>query len=219
MAYYVLNLLLFLGISLHAWTDSTIPCSACNSSILEGKIPDSDKRYPTFCFLFELLKERNAQVIVETGTAREGSAWCEGDGCSTLLFAEWVKRNGGTFYSVDIDKRALRKAKRAIGPTMNAVHLIHNDSVDFLANFNHKIDCLYLDSFDFDCSNPKPSQEHHLKEIQAAYPFLTSKSVVMIDDCALPHGGKGLLVIQFLEDRGWKIIANGYQVILIPGLE
>jgi predicted O-methyltransferase YrrM len=168
--------------------------------------------------LFELLKDRNAQVIVETGTAREGSAWCVGDGCSTLLFAEWVKRHGGIFYSVDIDKKALKKAKRAIGSTPSTVHLIHNDSVEFLANFDRKIDCLYLDSFDFDIDNPQPSQEHHLKEIQAAYPHLTRNSVVMIDDCALPHGGKGLLVIQFLVEKGWKIVANGYQVILISGI-
>jgi predicted O-methyltransferase YrrM len=218
MAYCLLNLLLFLGISLNAWTDSTIPCTTCSSSILEGKIPVTDQRYSTFCFLFELLKDRNAQVIVETGTAREGSAWCVGDGCSTLLFAEWVKRHGGIFYSVDIDKKALKKAKRAIGSTPSTVHLIHNDSVEFLANFDRKIDCLYLDSFDFDIDNPQPSQEHHLKEIQAAYPHLTRNSVVMIDDCALPHGGKGLLVIQFLVEKGWKIVANGYQVILISGI-
>lgn len=53
----------------------------------------------------------------------------------------------------------------------------------------------YLDSFDFDISNPLPSQKHHLKEIEAAYDKLTDNSVVMIDDCDLPGGGKGKGVI------------------------
>ncbi len=215
MTNYIFGFLFFLGIIMPAWTESTRhPCKNCISTILEGKIPVSDQRYRTFYLAFELLKDRKAQMIVETGTAREGSAWCVGDGCSTLLFAEWVRRTGGTFYSVDIDEQALKKASQAIGEMTSSIRLICNDSVDFLANFNRKIDFLYLDSYDFEINNPQPSQEHHLKEIQAAYPHLTNKSIIMIDDCDLPHGGKGKLAIEFLLSKGWKIIANEYQVIL-----
>lgn len=56
---------------------------------------------------------------------------------------------------------------------------------------------------------------HHCREIIAAYPWLTPHSVVMIDDCDLPYGGKGKLAIEYLTNRGWVIFRSGYQVILI----
>jgi hypothetical protein len=77
------------------------------------------------------------------------------------------------------------------------------------------IDFLYLDSYDYEWNNPSPSQEHHLREIQAAFPRLHENSVVMIDDCALPQGGKGKLAIEYLKERGWKILLEQYQTILI----
>jgi len=215
MTFWTVNFLLVAAAVLPLRAEALSSCDPCISSILEGKIPCTDQRYRTFHLMFELLKTRHANIIVETGTAREGSAWCVGDGCSTLLFAEWVKRNGGVFFSVDIDQNALKKAESALGDTKNLVHLVWNDSVDFLTKFHGTIDCLYLDSFDFDFDNPTPSQEHHLKEIQAAYPHLTNDSVVIIDDCDLPHGGKGKLAIEFLLQKGWKIYAQGYQVILV----
>jgi hypothetical protein len=54
-----------------------------------------------------------------------------------------------------------------------------------------------------------------LKEIEAAYSKLTDQSVVMIDDCQLPQGGKGKLIIDFLIKRGWKKVFDGYQVIMV----
>ncbi len=152
--------------------------------------------------------------MVETGTSRNGDLNCEGDGCSTLIFGNYARNNGNTFYSVDIDKEALANAKKALREAEPFVYLVEHDSIEFLQNFPTTIDFLYLDSFDFEIDNPTPSQEHHLKEIIAAYPHLGTHSVVMIDDCDLPHGGKGTLAIEFLVNRGWKILKKGYQVIL-----
>ena len=95
------------------------------------------------------------------------------------------------------------------------LHFVCSDSVSFLQNFGKTIDFLYLDSYDFDVDNPFPSQHHHLLEISAAYPFLNENSIVLIDDCDLPHGGKGKLAIQFLMQRGWQVLMSGYQVLLI----
>lgn len=189
--------------------------SCLSDSYLEKRISPESKRYKTFTIAFQLMQQRNARVLVETGTARNGCANCEGDGCSTIIFAEWSRDNNGFLYSVDIDRNALGRAKSALKDNNRFVKLVHSDSIEFLKNFNKPIDFLYLDSYDFDARNPAPSQNHHLREIIAAYPWLKDDSIVMIDDCALPHGGKGKLVIEFLLSKGWHIVAEGYQVILV----
>jgi hypothetical protein len=183
---------------------------------VQKRLAKNDSRYATFVYALKLMKERNVKTIVETGTTRGAGINCSGDGCSTLIFADWVRRTGGEFYSVDIDLQALKMAEKGLGSWLRRyAHLVQCDSVAYLKNFNRTIDFLYLDSYDFDAKNPTPSQQHHLNEIVAAYPFLTKKSVVMIDDCDLPHGGKGKLVIEHLQSKGWKIVAKKYQVIMV----
>ncbi len=180
-----------------------------------GKIPKDNMRYNTFKIALKLLSEREAKTIVETGTARAGAEWCLTDGGSTLIFGNWANDNGATLYSIDIDKDALLKAERALGAAVSYTRFVHSDSIQFLHKFDQSIDFLYLDSFDFEIGNPISSQKHHLEEIMAAYPLLTENSIVMIDDCDLPHGGKGKFAIIFLQRMGWKIMAEGYQVILV----
>lgn len=208
-------LFIFMTLTLHfCLVDaSQKECKKCKK-ILEGKIPPDNFRYDTFMYALQLLNERKASIIVETGTARDGLGGCIPAGCSTMIFAEWAKDHRAEFYSVDINPTSIFIAAQDLRDLKPFVYLVCSDSVAFLTNFSHPIDFLYLDSYDFDANNPSPSQEHHLKEIIAAYPWLTSNSIVMIDDCDLPHGGKGKLVIDYLLKRGWKIIASGYQVIL-----
>jgi hypothetical protein len=200
-----------------SYYESQASCPCDSQKILNDKIPFYNKRYGTFALALDLLSIRKASILVETGTARNGLANCSGDGCSTIIFAEWVKNNGGKLYSIDINAENLQAAANALGDAASSVHLVHSDSIAFLRNFNHPIDFLYLDSCDLDFFNPIPSQEHHLQEIIAAYPWLTQNSIVMIDDSEtyLPGGGKGKLVIDFLMAKGWGILAHGYQVILV----
>lgn len=183
--------------------------------ILERRLPLSDKRFASFLYAFDLMRQRDVRTIVETGTARGGESNCIGDGGSTLIWAEWAGHFGAVVHSVDIDPKAVSESKAASAASQDHVHVFCGDSVPFLENFNKPIDLLYLDSCDFDIDDPFPSQQHHLNEIQAAYPMLHSNSVVMIDDCDLPHGGKGKLVIDYLLERNWKKVFSSYQVILI----
>jgi len=189
--------------------------SAPKFQCLDSRISRTDARYATFYRALQLIRERKAQVIIETGTARGGGLDCTGDGCFTLILAGWVKENGGQFYSVDISEGALLMAGKGLKELKKFVHLIQRDSVEFLANFNQPIDFLYLDSYDYEKDNPYPSQLHQLREIQAAMPLLTEKSVVMLDDCNLPEGGKCKLTIDYLLGLGWKIIHRNYQIIFI----
>ncbi|MDN3506137.1 MAG: class I SAM-dependent methyltransferase [Simkaniaceae bacterium] len=185
--------------------------------MLNNRIAKTDKRYSTFQTALTLMTNQNAYTIVETGTARGGSLNCAGDGCSTLIFGDWAYENHATVYSVDIDPLALSCSFNALGKAADNVLLVEQDSIEFLSTFNGSIDFLYLDSYGFQLDNPLPSQNHHLNEIIAAYPHLARDCVVMIDDCDLPYGGKGKLVIEYLLERGWKILAESYQVILIRG--
>lgn len=182
---------------------------------LEGRIDSSDKRYHTFKQCLELIEERGAKTLVETGTARNGIKNCYGDGCSTAIFARFAQDHEAELFSVDINPGAISCSRKCLQQLNLAAHFIQQDSVQFLKSFDRPIDFLYLDSYDFELRNPAPSQVHHLKEIIAAMPLLHADSIIMIDDCDLPHGGKGKLVIEFLISQGWKILAAGYQVIMV----
>ncbi|MBS0606240.1 MAG: hypothetical protein JSR57_04755 [Verrucomicrobia bacterium] len=183
--------------------------------ILLRRIAQSDKRYPTFRYALDQLVKRNLKIIVETGTARNGERNCIGDGCSTVIWSNWAKAFDGYVYSVDIDPNAVHQSKEACHCDLSNAAFVCSDSVSFLQNFGKRIDLLYLDSYDYDPENPDPSQLHHFKEIMAAYPCLHEESIILIDDCGLPGGGKGKLVIEFLLERGWKIAMSGYQVIMV----
>lgn len=206
----VLILALSFLISANAYSES--------EKYLVDRIPENSHRYMSFQKCLELMEQRNAKNLVETGTARCGATNCLGDGCSTVIFAHWAKDHGAALISIDIDSRAVLESMRAVRSINPVVHFAIYDSIAFLNRYDKQIDFLYLDSYDFDVNDPLPSQEHHLNEIIAAYPHLTKESIVMIDDCALPHGGKGRLAIEFLLNQGWQIYYSGYQVILVPFL-
>lgn len=182
---------------------------------LDWRLPVGDKRSSTFEQVFALLEAREAKTLVETGTSRGGVENFIGDGGSTIIFGNWALDHGAHLTSVDLDPIAVESAAQGSLPYAEAITFVCSDSISFLETFDNTIDFLYLDSFDYEQDNPLPSQEHHLREIIAAEPFLTANSVIMIDDCDLPGEGKGKLVIEYLLERGWKIFAKGYQVILI----
>ena len=181
---------------------------------LEKRLGPTDARRPSFIKALELLEERGARTLVETGTARDGATNFYGDGGSTVLFGNWAYDRKAILSTVDISEQAIERAKDATVAWASHIDYFVSDSVAFLENFGKKIDFLYLDSFDYDIANPTPSQEHHLREIKAAEKWLHEKSIVMIDDCDLPFGGKGKLVIEYLSNLGWKTLYSGYQVIL-----
>ncbi len=186
-----------------------------SKNYLETRIPSTDKRYETFNRCFKLMEERNAKILVETGRARNGCQNCAGDGCSTVVFAGWAKDHAASLFSIDIDPVAVAESKKVVELINPSVQFFVQDSIAFLRGFNQKIDFLYLDSYDFDFDDPLPSQLHHLNEIMAVYPHLKKETIVMIDDCDLPHGGKGKLAIEFLQNLGWKVLLSRYQTILV----
>ena len=186
------------------------------NAIVNERYPLHNHRYSSFYELAQLLTSRKFKVLVETGTARNGLDNCHGDGCSTILLAKIAQLIGAKLYSVDIDPNACAISRQASQPYQSSVEIVHQDSLSFLNSFkNGFIDFLYLDSLDFDFGNPGNSQEYHRNEIIAAYNKLHKKSIVMIDDCRLLHGGKCLLVREFLLEKGWTLYLSSYQQIFI----
>lgn len=181
----------------------------------EGRLEMRNGRYPTMTHAMRLCEERQVKTIVETGTARCGDTNFDGDGGFTIIFGHWAFDHDADMYSVDISESHIQIAHDASIPYHRNLYLILQDSVEFLHEFQDEIDFLYLDSYDYDENNPGPPQTHCLKEIMAAYDKLHENSIVMIDDCNIPGGGKGRLAIEWLLSRGWRKVTNRHQVILI----
>lgn len=180
------------------------------------------KRRDTLREVLRLLDARGATTLLETGVARMGLEKSKGDGASTIVFGLWAKQNNAHLYSVDIDPEATERAGVAVNDMDLAdnVTLVTSDSVAYLDEFTDAVDFLYLDSYDYhktDTAIQTASQDHHLKEIKAIEGCLHEDTVILIDDCDMPNGGKGKLVIERLTAKGWKVHMSEYQVILVKG--
>lgn len=180
------------------------------------------KRRDTLRTTLGLLEDRGARTLVETGVARHGLAKCKGDGASTIVFGLWASQHRAHLYSVDIDPEATATAQQVIDgmDLQDSISVNTSDSVQYLREFSEPVDFLYLDSYDYDKRDVEiqlASQQHHLDEFTAIENLLHDKSVVLIDDCNLPGGGKGKLVIDYMTSHGWKVHQLDYQAILVRG--
>ena len=181
---------------------------------------DFGKRRGTFRKTLKLLKEREAKVLVETGTARNGIQNTRTDGASTIVFGTWAKEHNARLYSIDHDASAIAWAQKEIInlDLDDHVEFVNAESTAFLSNFEHEVDFIYLDSMDYDKRDKSvqlESQEHHLREFRSIEKRLHDNSVVLIDDCRLSGGGKGKLAIEHMLKRGWKVMTSSYQSLLI----
>lgn len=180
-------------------------------------------------------------AIVETGCVRDPGRW-EGDGMSTMVFAQWIRQHGGSLVSIEVDPLTAHFARMAIPEAT----IVTADSVEWLRAFHGRIDLLYLDSLDYPDGPLRdlydgqhdihaamaaldamteaeivekhgdlvlPSQEHCAAEYQAARPNLHDGSIVVIDDAELPGGGKARLARRLLEDDGWRCVMDAYQTV------
>jgi hypothetical protein len=159
-------------------------------------------RLSTFKIALSLLDHTKNNNFIETGTTRKNYLTtpdvCEraADGGSTLIFADYVSRFGGHVWTCDIEKKNIENCKIATEQYQKSITYVVDDSLNFLNNFNQKIDFLYLDSVDSHLPN---ANEHQLKEIKLAYKNLHNKSIILLDDL----GSKTNLSIPFLKDKNW----------------
>ena len=157
----------------------------------------------------------NGKIIIETGTSRLIGNW-EGDGCFTVIAGSIAKATNTKLWTCDLLKDHIDAAKFMTREFKDNIEYVEGDSVAFLESVLCPIDFLYLDSMDFVIGgDPNPAQDHCLKEYLAAKENLHSNSIVIIDDCALPQGGKGKKCIEQMHSDGWVSIYSSYQEVLI----
>jgi predicted O-methyltransferase YrrM len=217
MVIYFIIGVLFLGILL-----SPVMVKRLKHRSLYPMFPHSlnfGKRQITFKKAMDLMHQRGAKRLVETGVARAGLKNAKSDGASTIVFGLWAKQNGASLDSVDLSEENVHVANETISREglSDYVSTHVSDSVAFLADYERPIDFLYLDSYDYDKydkTEQKNCQIHHLKEFKAAEDNLHDDTIVLIDDCRLPGGGKGKEVLSYMEEKGWKRVVDAYQVLL-----
>jgi hypothetical protein len=131
--------------------------------------------YLTFKALFKEMEGLKYPNILESGIASAGTQ-------STYLFNEYVKKYGGFFWSVDINKSLVDNHKGNMCP---ATQLICDDSASFFTNWSksHEVaNVIYLDSYDLDFYNPLPSGNHGLAEYKSLMPVIKKNTLLLIDD-------------------------------------
>ena len=169
-----------------------------------------------FTKIFEYLETIKDPVIVETGTVREENNF-EGDGCSTVLFDNYVGMQGGTLITVDIDPIACKTAERL---TTHA-EIIESDSVEFLSTLDGKVDLLYLDSYNiYNWLDDWKASAHHLKEIFAAKNVIKEGTLIIVDDnLYVPESedtnkklGKGRIILELMKSIGIPTFVDGYHI-------
>ncbi len=174
----------------------------------------------------------NLKTVVEIGSTRMAvtekclvyynnqneafkSPGCCGDGHSTFFFTE----SGFNVYTVDIDENCKIQNEWSynnLGKKLPSnLHLmIPKDGIEFLNEFDNKIDVLFLDGWDKGTPN---YAEKHLEAYIAAKDKLSDIHLILIDDTDyITHdGGKDALLTPHLIDNGYIPLFNGRQTLFI----
>lgn len=177
--------------------------------------PKLGARGSTFKQIFNYLDEFKNPHIIETGTYREENNYT-GDGCSTLLFDNYIACRGtGTACSIDIDPKACKLAKDNTTETS----VFEGDSVEVLGGMSDaiKVNLLYLDSYNItDWNNDWAPAAHHLKELFAAKNLIVPGTLIVVDDnIKTPDGkrlGKGRLIYELMDALGIEPLFDEYQI-------
>lgn len=186
------------------------------------KYAGGNQRYFTFQLALNLLiQTKEHPVIIETGCQRQEED--VGAGMSTSIFAEFIARYGGKLISVDIVESHLRRAASYVSRWNHAdIDFVLSDSIAFLKEYDDTCSLLYLDSLDFpigenagDVQMRDAAQQHCLREFQAIEPRLSEECILLLDDNALPFGGKPRVLKDYLVHRGWICLLDLQQSLWV----
>ena len=183
----------------------------------------------------ELLKIIGGNVVVEIGSTRsevtqnciayhndsmklesKDAPPCCQDGHSTYY---WV-REGFEVHTVDIDPRCQQQIESSYEhhikePIPSNLHMhIPQDGIEFLKNFDKKIDLLFLDGWDVGSTD---FAEKHLEAFMAAKDKLADIHLISIDDTDFDTdlGGKDKYLTPYLLENGYIKVLWGRQTVFV----
>lgn len=126
-------------------------------------------------------------------------------------------RAGFNVYTVDIDENCKNGVLWSYSnlniPVPDNLHIeIPRDGIEFLQNFDRKIDVLFLDGWDIGTSE---YAEKHLEAFLAAENKLSPTHLILIDDTdyITQNGGKDKLLSPILIEKGYTLLFNGRQTL------
>lgn len=190
------------------------------------------KPAPYLKISIEIAKILKMKTVVEIGASRYAvtqkclnyfdnitdvfiSPPCCNDGHSTYF----LTRAGFDVYSVDIDenvKTAIEWSFQNLKTEKpNNLHVsIPKDGIEFLKEFENKIDFLYLDGWD---KGTPEYAEKHLEAFISAKNKLSDVHLILIDDTdfVTSLGGKDSLLSPYLLELGYVPLINGRQTLFI----
>ena len=126
-----------------------------------------------------------------------------------------IKELGGDLYCM-VNNAGITKDNLSIRMTYEEwdkankefITFVAEDSLNFLTNFNKKIDFLFLDSLD---GQFEGASKHQLEEIKIAKNYLHDQSLVLLDD----KGDKTKLSINYMLDNNFKILNETREQVLL----
>lgn len=171
----------------------------------------SGRRFETFRLALKNIYEKvEFPLIFETGTLRLKNDF--GAGYSTYIFGECVSLFGGKLITVDNNPRHIEISKKLTQSFADNITYILDDSLNYIKNFNGKIDLLYLDSYDCPIEgDASESQKHNLNEFLLVESKLHDESLILIDDVDFVNGGKARMTHEYLEKSGYMLIYKEQQ--------
>lgn len=170
-------------------------------------------RNTTWLQAAELIIERRLTNIVETGCYRGNPS----DGMSTILLAKIAREVQGhlTSYEINPNHKTAAVNRLKEHSCQNLATVICGDAKQLLLQREETIDFLYLDSMDVRWREGlahESAMQHHL-ELTAALPKLSTRSVIMIDDCQLLGAPEELSDGKSMVIHSWLLRLTRYQLV------
>ena len=205
-----------------------------------GRIPKF--RYDTFKYCWDWIQEKELKTIVELGTSRSfvdgkypgcnsddvkfwepdnPEIWDWSAGCFTRVFGELIQGTDIDLITVDLMSTHIARS-RAMTQDLENIEYFSMSSEDFLMSGDGQIDFLYMDTGDV--TPIEPTAKLHLREseILVENDLISDNGLILIDDVRNIQSksqdpsdyGKAKYSIPYLQENGFEVIMDEYQVLL-----
>jgi hypothetical protein len=205
-----------------------------------GRIPKF--RYDTFKYCWDWIQEKELKTIVELGTSRSfvdgkypgcnsddvkfwepdnPEIWDWSAGCFTRVFGELIQGTDIDLITVDLMSTHIARSK-AMTQDLENIEYFSMSSEEFLTSGDGQIDFLYMDTGDV--TPIEPTARLHLREseILVENDLISDNGLILIDDVRNIQSksqdpsdyGKAKYSIPYLQENGFEVIMDEYQVLL-----